>query len=61
MTGPSNDLMNLFNKVSVDSSCSGIDNLPTITYVIDGVHYPLKPREYVMMITNEGISKPAYL
>lgn len=43
ITGPSDDLMNLLERLNVDENCSGIESLPDITFIISGVHYTLKP------------------
>lgn len=43
ITGPSEDLMNLLERLNVDENCSGVEDLPDITFVISGEHYTLKP------------------
>nr|AGM32452.1 cathepsin D-like aspartic peptidase [Coptotermes formosanus] len=42
-------------NVNVDLFCKDIDNNPTITFVLAGVHYPLKPSEYILDVGVEGI------
>lgn len=29
--------------------------LPDITFVLDGIHYPLAAEEYVMSVTDNGV------
>lgn len=54
ITGPTDDLTDLLEKLPVDDNCSGVDDLPDITFVLDGQHYTLTPDEYVMTVTEDG-------
>ncbi len=36
ITGPTDDLYELLEKLNVDDHCARIDELPEITFVIDG-------------------------
>ena len=41
ITGPSKELMTLLSKIKVDDRCSNMNELPAITFVIDGIDYTL--------------------
>ncbi|CAG9321483.1 unnamed protein product [Blepharisma stoltei] len=55
----------------IKSDCSNINSLPTISFTINGINYPLTPQQYVLQITSqnqteciggfEGIDFPSYL
>lgn len=38
----------------MNDNCSGVESLPDITFVMDGVHYDLSAEEYVMSVENDG-------
>lgn len=38
----------LTEGIKVQEFCQNIDELPTITFTIDGIDYPLTGREYVL-------------
>lgn len=48
ITGPSDSVYELLDKVDVDNNCDSLQELPDITFVVDGVNYTLKPEEYVL-------------
>lgn len=58
LTGPSEDLFNLYKYVSVDEDCKGVHELPTMTFVIDGVHYDLDGPDYTMAMDWNGNEIP---
>lgn len=58
LTGPSDDLMNLIDTLNIDENCKGLRDLPTLTFVLDGVHYDLDANDYVMKIDSDGNERP---
>lgn len=57
LTGPTDDLFTLLSKLQVDENCRGVESLPDITFVIDGVNYDMQPDDYVMTVTEDGVEK----
>lgn len=57
LTGPTDDLFALLEKLHVDENCGGVESLPDITFVLDGVDYVMTPDDYVMTVTDEGVEK----
>ena len=58
ITGPSNKLSKLLNELQIDDRCSNKYDLPTVTFVINGVNYPLTSKDYVMTETFDGEDHP---
>jgi cathepsin D len=54
ITGPTDDLFTLIEKLKVDENCRGITDLPELTFVLDGRSYNLMAEEYVMSVTDDG-------
>ncbi len=48
--GPSSMLNDITSKIQVAEDCSNVDQLPTVTFYIDGRAYPLTSREYVLPV-----------
>jgi hypothetical protein len=46
----------LTEGIKVQEFCQNIDELPTITFTIDGIDYPLTGREYVLQIEDMGLT-----
>ena len=46
ITGPSHAAETLADRLNVEPDCSVVSPQPTLTFVIDGVAYPLTPQEY---------------
>ena len=40
-TGPRSDLKKLYNAMDGDAGCENLTDLPDITFVMDGVKYPI--------------------
>jgi hypothetical protein len=47
----------LIDGIKVASDCKGIEDLPTITFTIDGQSYPLAPQDYVLKVSAGGSSE----
>jgi hypothetical protein len=47
----------LIDGIKVNTDCSGLDSLPTITFTIDDQDYPLAPSDYVLKVTEGGQSE----
>lgn len=58
LTGPSDDLYTLYDFINVDEECNGVHDLPTMTFVIDGVHYDLTGPDYTMAMDWAGNEIP---
>lgn len=54
ITGPSNDLYDLIDDLNIDENCKNLKELPTLTFVLDGIHYDLDAHDYVMKIDSYG-------
>ena len=48
ITGPSHAAETLADRLNVEPDCSVVSHQPTLTFVIDGVAYPLTPQEYAL-------------
>lgn len=54
LVGPS-DLVNpLIEGITVNDDCSGVDQLPNLTWTIDGIDYTLTPNDYVLAVESGG-------
>jgi len=47
----------LIDGIKVSTDCKGIEDLPVITFTIDGQSYPLAPQDYVLKVTAAGQSE----
>jgi cathepsin D len=52
LTGPSDSLMDLVDQLNIDENCKNVRDLPTLTFVLNGVHYDLDHSDYIMKIDN---------
>jgi hypothetical protein len=50
IAGPARHIHALNDKLSVDPSCSNVDSLPTVHFVISGQELPLTPNQYVRRV-----------
>lgn len=50
ITGPSKDVGKLLGEIKVKKDFSNLEDLPNITFVLDGTHYPLSPNDYLMSV-----------
>jgi cathepsin D len=50
LVGPNTLVKPLIEGITVNDDCSGIESLPTITFEIDGVAYPLTYNDYVLKV-----------
>lgn len=57
ITGPTEDLLNLIEKVDVNENCNDVSTLPELTFVLDGTAYTLLAEEYVMTVTDDGVEE----
>jgi cathepsin D len=58
LTGPSDQVMDLLDKLNIDEDCKNVMELPQLTFVLDGVHYDLDANDYVMKIDQSGNELP---
>jgi cathepsin D len=54
LVGPNTLVKPLIEGITVNDDCSGIESLPTITFEIDGVAYPLTYNDYVLRVNQGG-------
>ena len=45
----------LLNNLETDDGCKNLYDLPDITFVADGREYPVKPEEYILTVTKNGV------
>ena len=55
MTGPTDQIDTLLKELDIGDSCSNYKNLPTITFVIDGINYVMLPEEYILTVNNDFV------
>ena len=48
ITGPSHAAETLADRLNVEPDCAVVSHQPMLTFVIDGVPYPLTPQEYAL-------------
>jgi len=53
LVGPKTIIDEVINGVSVESNCSNLASLPTVSFTIDSTVYPLAPADYVLKVENE--------
>ena len=53
-----NELMTLLNSIQVDDDCKNAASAPTLTFVIDGIHYDLTPHDYMMKVDDDDNEEP---
>lgn len=54
IVGPKAIIDPLIEGITVAQDCSGVDDLPEITFVMDGQAYPLGPEDYVIQVSQFG-------
>ncbi|CAD8135397.1 unnamed protein product [Paramecium pentaurelia] len=54
ITGPSDDLYDMLDALNIDENCKNLKELPTLTFVLDGIHYDLDAHDYIMKIDSYG-------
>eukprot|EP01028_Stygiella_incarcerata_P001027 TRINITY_DN1162_c0_g9_i1.p1 TRINITY_DN1162_c0_g9~~TRINITY_DN1162_c0_g9_i1.p1 ORF type:complete len:390 (+),score=86.17 TRINITY_DN1162_c0_g9_i1:91-1170(+) len=57
ITGPTAVINALLEKVKVDKKCAGLDQLPDVTFKINGKDYVLTPKDYVLKVTELGMTE----
>lgn len=57
LVGPADLVKDLTKGITVNNDCSGIDNLPNLTFTIDNTDYVLEPKDYVIKVTQAGESE----
>ncbi len=50
IVGPRHIINELINGIKVNEDCSGVDQLPNLTWTIDGIDYILTPNDYVLAV-----------
>ena len=54
LVGPKAVVDKLIAGITVDSGCKNLDSLPDIGFTMDGQHYPLTAKDYVLQVTQLG-------
>lgn len=54
ITGPTDDLYQLFDAIDVEDNCNNVAGLPDITFVLDSIDYTLTAEEYVLTVSDDG-------
>ena len=44
----------LIAGITVNDDCSGVENLPNLTWTIDGLDYVMTPNDYVLSVESGG-------
>lgn len=50
ITGPTKAIKKLNSLLKINKKCQNIKNLPEITFVIDKIHYSIKPQDYLLYL-----------
>ena len=53
LIGPLAQMDIIMKDIKVDAKCQNIENNPTITFVINGVKFPLTPKDYVLNLPGD--------
>jgi len=57
LVGPTKLVNELIDGITVKRTCKGIEDLPDITFTIDNIPYTLTYNDYVLQITDMGITE----
>ena len=57
MVGPKSIVGPLIAGIVVNDDCSGVEDLPNLTWTIDGIDYVMTPNDYVLTVTQDGQSE----
>jgi len=57
LVGPERIVNQLIDGITVKRTCKGVEDLPDITFTIDNVDYTLTQEDYVVKITDMGITE----
>ncbi len=57
IAGPAEIIGPLIDKIRVDPGCTNIDQLPPVSFTLNGVAYNLTPKQYVIKVTAFGQSQ----
>jgi len=52
LVGPKNLIDQITKGITVESNCSNLSSLPTITFTIDNQAYPLEGKDYVLQVSS---------
>jgi phytepsin len=55
LTAPTEVVRSLNRQLPLDSNCNGMEGLPTLTYVIHGQRFDLKPEDYVIRAPGDEV------
>lgn len=54
LVGPKSIVDPLIAGIVVNDDCSGVEDLPNLTWTIDGIDYVMTPNDYVLSVTQDG-------
>lgn len=54
IVGPTKYMDIIMKDINIDAFCQHLEWNPTITFVINGIKYPLTPQEYVLDLAGQG-------
>jgi len=57
IVGPTKLVNKLIDGIEVKRTCRGVEDLPDITFTIDGIDYLLTQEDYVVRVTQNGITE----
>jgi cathepsin D len=57
IVGPNKLVNELIDGIDVKKTCKGVEDLPNIVFTIDGIDYTLTPDDYVLKVTDMGITE----
>jgi len=57
IVGPTKLVDELTADIKVKRTCKGIEDLPDVTFTIDGIDYVLTQEDYVVKVESDGITE----
>lgn len=57
IVGPTKLVNELIDGIDVKKTCKGVEDLPNIIFTLDGIDYTLTPDDYVLKVTDMGITE----
>jgi len=57
LVGPQHLVNELIDGITVKRTCKGIEDLPDVTFTIDNIDYVLTYKDYVLQVTEMGITE----
>ena len=57
IVGPKQLVDPMIKDIKVRRTCKGVEDLPNLTWTIDGIDYVLTPKDYVLSVTQDNVTE----